>query len=96
MEAVNHLLTLICSSLFNMASTYTPVAEYQNDHDLLVELKTEFRGMRADIKALGDTNAKISDDHEQRIRWLERRGWLMAGAVVAISTLIGWALTFFK
>lgn len=35
--------------------------ELTNDHDLLVELRTEFRGMRSDIKDLKDgTAARLS------------------------------------
>lgn len=35
--------------------------ELSNDHDLLVELRTEFRGMRTDIKDLKDgTAARLS------------------------------------
>lgn len=45
--------------------------ETVNDHDLLIELKTEFKGMRADIQALTDTTKDTISDHEMRIRSLE-------------------------
>jgi hypothetical protein len=75
------------------------------DHDLLIELRTEMKGMRADIKTFSDdtkerlasleakkvdkdefskfliSDGKESDDHERRIRNLERWGWLAIGAI---------------
>lgn len=43
----------------------------QLDHDVLIELRTEMRAIRADIKELKDgTSGKITD-HENRIRLLE-------------------------
>lgn len=56
------------------------------DHDLLIELRTEMRGMREDIKSLSDgMSAKISD-HEMRIRGIEKTtDNLMAKMVFGIS-----------
>lgn len=72
-----------------MAETFKDIAEYQTDHDLLIVLNERVSTL---IVAVGNKN----DDHEIRIRWLEKRGWLMSGAVLALATLIGWAISYFK
>jgi len=46
-------------------------AKNESDHDLLIELKTEMRGMRADIKTLNDGISIKIQDHEARIFALE-------------------------
>lgn len=69
-----------------------PLVEYKTDHDLLVELRTEFRGMRQDIQRLTDGTNKRADDHELRIRWLESRGWMLAGGAIGASTVINYLL----
>lgn len=43
-----------------------------SDHDLLVELKTEFRGMRVDIKELKDGTSTRLASLEQKVEQLER------------------------
>jgi hypothetical protein len=43
----------------------------QTDHDLLIELRTEMRGMRIDIKNIADGTSLKMADHETRIRTLE-------------------------
>lgn len=71
------------------------------DHDLLIELRTEMRGVRADIKTLTEGTAKrLSDlennhvsrteyeDHEKRMRFLERYAW-GAIAIIGLINLIG-------
>lgn len=75
------------------------------DHDLLIELRTEMKGVRSDIKEFNDDtkerlaslqekkldkdefnkffldDVKQNDDHERRIRFLERWGWMAFGAI---------------
>ena len=53
------------------AETYAPVAEYQTDHDILIELRTEMRLLRGEIKSSGDGTKDILGDHETRLRALE-------------------------
>lgn len=48
------------------------IEEYQNDHDLLIELRTEMRGMRLDVKNLNETTTIRVGDHETRLRLLEK------------------------
>jgi hypothetical protein len=45
--------------------------ELTNDHDLLVELRTEFRGMRSDIKDLKDGTASRLSALEKKTEDLE-------------------------
>ncbi len=45
--------------------------ELTNDHDLLVELRTEFRGMREDIKDLKDGTASRLNALEKKTDDLE-------------------------
>jgi hypothetical protein len=55
-----------------MADTQTDIAQYQSDHDLLIELRTEMRGMRGDIKGLSASTSATISDHETRIRLNEK------------------------
>jgi hypothetical protein len=47
------------------------LVEYQSDHDVLIELRTEMRGMRADIKSLNDDTKSRQDKADIRIGKLE-------------------------
>ena len=49
----------------------TDMDTYQLDHDLLIELRTEMRAARCDIKELKDGISVTINDHESRIRTLE-------------------------
>lgn len=78
------------------------VLQQQNtDHDLLIELRTEMRGVRDDIQKLTDGTAqrlntlendhvsrKEYEDHETRIRFIEKYVW-GAVAVIGILNFIG-------
>ncbi len=72
-----------------MSETQRDIAEYQSDHDLLIVLNERAYTLIQTVKGK-------NDDHEERIRWLEKRGWMLAGGAVAVATLIGWALSYFK
>ena len=78
-----------------MAETQPDIAQYQSDHDVLIELRTEMRGMRGDIKDLKDATADKTTDHEMRLRTLESQRWMIAGGVTVISAIIGYALQIF-
>lgn len=71
-----------------MAETLKDLAEYQSDHDLLIVLNER-------VSALITAVSAKNNDHEERIRWLEKRGWFMSGGVMAITTLIGWLLKLY-
>lgn len=57
----------------------------REDRDLLIELKTEMTAVKDSIKALTDTTRTKVDDHELRLRFIERYVWLAMGAL-AITT----------
>jgi hypothetical protein len=46
-------------------------SRYLNDHDLLVELKTQMIGIKEDIKDLKDGTSRQIADHEIRLNTLE-------------------------
>jgi hypothetical protein len=49
-----------------MPSDPKELLEYKTDHDLLIELRTELRGMRTDIQSLNDGTSKRLDKVESR------------------------------
>lgn len=65
----------------------------QNDHDVLIELRTEMRGMRSDIKTLSDTLSKSVSDHETRIRALEKTADNLMGKMVFGITIISFGMS---
>lgn len=83
-----------------MAETTTDLAQYQTDHDILIELRTELRLLREAIKESSDGVSRRLDDHETRIRSLEdtrqanegRSGafsWLGSAVYAAIAVIAG-------
>lgn len=81
----------------------------QNDRDLLIELKTQMAGVRDDIKDLKDnSSARIAnieqnsvskivvDDHETRLRFLEKYTWITIGALTIINLAITIGMRYYK
>jgi len=69
----------------------------QPDRDLLIELKTEVRALRSDIKELKDVTTDKSTDHEIRIRRLEQWGAMAIGALTLVQFIgFGYLLTLLK
>ena len=75
----------------------------QQDHDLLIELRTEMRGVREDIRSLSDGTAtrlsSLEVDHvtrierndlEVRLRFVEKYVWGAIG-IIGLINLIGFA-----
>lgn len=73
----------------------------ENDHDLLIELRTEMKNLRGDVRELKDNVAtRVSNletekadktevsDHESRLRKLEKFGWMIAGALLLVQIAI--------
>lgn len=56
-----------------MAENPPELAQYQNDHDLLVGLTRDVQHLTGDIAKLSEAVNKKNDDHETRIRNLESR-----------------------
>lgn len=56
-----------------------------NDHDLLVTMHEQIKGIKSDIKELKDgTSAKLND-HELRLRRLELYGGIAVGLSYALN-----------
>lgn len=68
------------------------LAQYQNDHDLLVSLTTEMRLLREDIREMKDGNRVTLQDHENRLRFIERYMWIAIGGLGILEI----ALNYFK
>lgn len=58
-----------------MSETQTDLAHYQSDHDLLILLNER-------VSSLTEAVSSKTGDHEARIRALEQRQWIIAGAVL--------------
>jgi len=78
-----------------MAETTTDLAQYQTDHDILIELRTEMRLLRETVKNSFDSGTKQLDDHESRLRVLENshsqyfnRQSLGSGSIVTVAATI--------
>jgi hypothetical protein len=82
-----------------------PDRRQNNDHDLLVELRTEMKAVRADIKDLKDgTQARLSSlesdrvtqeehkDHENRLRKVENKITYWAGGLVVLEAVLGYII----
>jgi len=63
-----------------------------NDHDLLIALHEQMKGIRSDIKEIKDNTKAEVADHESRIRRLERWGAMGLGAL----TILQLAFEFYK
>jgi hypothetical protein len=85
-----------------------PDRRQNTDHDLLIELRTEMQGVRSDIKEIKDgTAARLSaleadrvtqkefQDHEDRIRFIEKYVWGAVG-IIGLINLIGFAYIISK
>lgn len=58
------------------------------DHDLLIELKVKLEGL---IEKVG----QLTDDHEKRIRSLERWRWITVGMSTVVATIMGYVVRIF-
>jgi hypothetical protein len=72
-----------------MAETTTDLAQYQTDHDILIELRTEMRLLRQAIKDSADGTQRTLDNHEERIRVLEDAHTAEQGRNTAFSWIGG-------
>ncbi len=68
----------------------------QLDHDLLIELRTEMRGLRDEVRKLNDGNSEKIQDHEKRLRAIEKYVWGAIGAIGIIEFIIGAYVAFHK
>lgn len=63
--------------------------ENYSDHDLLIDLRAEVRGIRSDIKTINDDSGAKLSDHELRLRLIERYMWLAIGGLYIINLALG-------
>lgn len=59
----------------------------QNDHDLLITLHEQVKGIRSDIRDIKDNVKSQVDDHETRMRSVERKQYLLSGAAALLGVL---------
>lgn len=60
------------------------------DHDLLIELRTQMIAVRDDIKKLSDTTVFQLGDHEVRLRKVEKSTWSITIIATVAATIVGW------
>lgn len=69
------------------------IVEYQTDHDLLIELRTEMRGVREDIKDMKDNTSQRLNSLEMEVESLKLWRSALIGAW-GLCTLILIPLAF--
>jgi hypothetical protein len=79
-----------------MAETISELAQYQSDHDILIEMSTEVRLLRQSIDKAADGTKETLTDHERRLRFIERWMWLAIGAVALAEFVITIISTAFR
>ena len=64
-----------------------PASELTNlsDHDLLITLHEQVKGLRSDIQKLNEGTSNSISDHETRIRALEQKAFMWSGAAGIIA-----------
>ena len=60
----------------------------QNDHDLLIEMRTEMKAVREDIKDIKDNTTARVTALEKRVSGLERLVYIGFGILLAIEFYI--------
>jgi len=57
------------------------------DHDLILEMRGDIKLLQADVREIKDSQSKRIDDHEKRLRFIER--WLFGAiAVLYIANIV--------
>lgn len=68
----------------------------QIDHDLLVTLHEQVRALReVDVPSLKDGFKSTLDDHELRIRFMEKSIWFATGAAGILGSVISVLINHF-
>lgn len=65
------------------------------DHDLLIVLHEQVKGLRGDIQNLSDGSTKQLGDHETRLRSIEQKIWVWSGAAGIIGAIVSFVATHF-
>lgn len=61
---------------------------HMNDHDLLVTMHEQIKGIKNDIKDLKDGTSTKLTDHENRIRALEKWVWIAIGGLAVMQLVL--------
>ena len=61
-----------------------------NDHDLLIRLDEKVDNLTGKLDSHLDNNATLVEDHEKRLRFIERYVWGAIG-IISLVNLIGFA-----
>jgi len=69
--------------------------QQMTDHDILITIVEQIKGIKSDIKELKDGTSSILDDHENRIRSVESKLGTWAGGLLALQFIVGIALWYF-
>lgn len=72
----------------------SPTPEKMNDHDLLITMHEQLKGLRTDIQGLRDGTSATLSDHELRLRTLESFRWLVIGGLI-VGQAIGDIIMYF-
>ncbi len=65
------------------------MAEITTDHDLLIRVDQKVSDLHGKVD-------KLTDDHERRIRVLEKNKWLVTGAATALATAANFLIDILK
>lgn len=60
----------------------------QNDHDLLIVLCTKMESIEKSLSDIKDGTVKTQDDHEKRVRELEKSQDILAGKILGGSAVV--------
>jgi hypothetical protein len=64
------------------------IVHYQSDHDILIRLDERTRNMDKKVD-------QLTNDHESRLRSLERARWIVGGAASVVGIIGGYVIQFF-
>ena len=62
----------------------------ESDHDILIELRGEVKGLRQDVTDMRDNTKTILVDHETRLRFLERWAWGAIGIIGVAEAVLAY------
>jgi hypothetical protein len=63
--------------------------QLQSDHDILIELRGDMRALKEEFQKMQDLGTKKVDDHETRIRFIERWMWGAIGVIAVSQVVVG-------
>lgn len=67
-----------------------------NDHDAVIEIRAMMRALYNDFQEFKKELRVQREDHEERIRALERWRWITLGGSGLVALVIGWAVNLIK